>query len=274
MSQEKNADADASPKNKGGRPRKDVTQAPEFQAAVAKAVEEAMSGVMPSILAAVAAARGDTAALPVVATGDNKWAQELAMQIATLTGQASGIKPIDPAEVQRREEGRKNLIDLLARAHTGHGAAPHYRVLAKAYLTDFVVEPFRVNPTTKEVEPVTVDWTGIPNESLLPLNETAAAIHAAFMQSIGGPTALTNNFDSRNVAVTPGGLVVRGLNESARRNVTTMPEGSSTDLMGVRGPTDPRAKTVRVLGSVADPAIASGPTDPTAKFAGDLRAHG
>lgn len=270
----------AAPKNVGGRPRKDVTKTPEFQAAVTAGVAEAEARIVAQITASLAAARGtDPVAAP--ASSDQSMIQQLTASIMAMVNIGKPDKPLTPEEAQSRSDGQKRLIELLvpvqAMDYDAPGApeAPFYRVVSKAYLTDFVVEPFEVDPVTKAMVPKTIHWTGFPNESLEPINESAKEIHTAYMQSIGGfsefaPDSAISNVtpDGRPMGVTPGGIVVRGLNVSARRTVGGIAPGSTTDVMGIRNQNDPRAKSIRVLGTVADPAIAGeGP-----KFAGNLRA--
>lgn len=259
-------------KNKGGRPKKDVTKSAEFQAAVAAAVESSQASIVKQITEQLASARG-IAPAEVSTAGDQSMIQALTASIMAMVNQGKPDKPLSPEEVQRRADGRSRLIELLVIAQTTDydapdaPEAPNYRVVSKAYLTDFVVEPFEVDQNTKAMVPKTIHWTGEPNEALEPINDAAKAIHSAYMAFIGGATEFGGEADTRNVGVTPGGIVVRGLNPSSRRTVGGIQPGSTTDVMGVRNQNDPRAKSIRVLGTIADAATAGD----APKFAGQLR---
>ncbi len=266
-------------KNVGGRPRKDPTKSPQFQAAVAAAAEAAKADIIAQLTAQFAAARGtDPAAAP--AASDQNAILELTKSLMAMVNAGKPEKPLSPEEVQSRADGRQRLIELLVPVQTTNfdaedaPEAPFYRVIAKTYLTDHVVEPYEVDNATKALVPRTIHWTGTPNDCLEPINEIAKQIHAAYLQSIGGGVAAEFDAsisaygpDGRPFGVTPGGIVVRALNPSARRTVGALPAGSTTDVMGIRGQSDPRAKQINVLGTVAAPAIAS----EAPKFAGQLR---
>jgi len=58
--------------------------------------------------------------------------------------------------------------------------------------------------------------------------------------------------DNRPFAMTPGGVVVKGLSAAARREIPQ--ELLESDLVLVGGKVDPTASHVRVLGTVAPPA--------------------
>ncbi|TXH11928.1 MAG: hypothetical protein E6R03_13910 [Hyphomicrobiaceae bacterium] len=270
-------------KNKGGRPRNDPTKTPEFQAAVAAAAAAMEADIVARITANLAALRSADAA-PAAASTDSNMIAELTKSIMAMVNVNKPEQPLSPEEVQRRADGRARLIELLVPVQTTDydapdaPEAPFYRVVAKTFLTDFVVEPFEVNAATKAMEPKTIHWTGTPNECLEPINDSAKAIFSAYLQSIGGssefnPDSSISNveLDRRPYGVTPGGIVVKGLNISSRRTVGGIAPGSTTDVMGIRGQTDPRAKRVNVLGTVAAPAESSNSDAPT-KFAGRLSA--
>lgn len=266
----------AKPKNVGGRPK--VTETKEFKSALSAAVSAEMARLAPQIAAEVAAQmRAVNVANPQAIEargGEIDVAQRMAGALQELADAGSNKKRMSPAEIQRRAEARERLLQMVKQVQDtnfeapGTPEPPQYRIVAKTYLTDFVIEPFEVDPASKAMVPVVKFWTGIPNEAMVPVNDWAKAIHEVYMQSIGGPTAMTKNSDLRDVGVTPGGFVVRGLNASSRRTVATLPEGSTTDVMGIRNQSDPRAKKINVLGTVADPAVAGHAIDKPQQFSG------
>lgn len=271
-------DTNRAEKNKGGRPRKDITKTPEFKQAVADGIASAEASIVAKITEQFAAMRGTPAGEAPSAT-DQSDIQKLTASIMAMVNVNKAEKPLTPEEVADRADGRSKLIELLVPVQAANyddpsSEAPKYRVTGKTFLTDHVVEPYEVDPASKSMVPKTIEWTGIPNADLEPMNDLAKRIYAAYQQSIGGGSAreFDNSIsdympDTRPMGVTPGGIVVRGLNVSAKRTVGTLPQGSTTDVLGLRGPNDPRNKTISVLGTVAAPAVAS----ETPKFAGQLR---
>lgn len=274
-------------KNKGGRPKKDVTKTPEFKSAVESAVagvraemEASISAQIAAQVALVGGGESGTAATP---DGDAIAALTKSLMALVNGNKPRSEQPLSSEELTSRADGRTRLIELLVPVQAmdfdapGAPEAPHYRVIDKTFLTDFVIEPFVLDPATKALIPKTIHWTGIPNQCMEPINESAQAIFAAYLQAIGGPTntAFDESIsdvrpDSRPMGVTPGGIVVRGLNPSARRTVGALPDGSTTDVMGIRNQNDPRAKKVNVLGTIAAPAVASAEGSTSSKFSGRL----
>lgn len=277
MSDENATTTDGKPKkNVGGRPRKDVTKTPEFKSAVAAGIEAALPQIQQDIVAQITARLGEVRGTPVAAvegTADSTLIQELTKSIMAMVNgnKPRQDQPLTPQQLADREAGRARLTELLvpvqAADYDGPDApeAPYYRVVEKTFLTDFVVEPYEVDPGTKAMVPKTIHWTGIPNKAMLPINDLAKEIYAAYQQAIGEETPVFDDKlspkyaaqDGRPYGVTMGGAVVKGLNPSARRTVGALPEGSTTDVMGIRGQNDPRAPRINVLGTIADPAVAN-----------------
>ncbi|MEI6281978.1 MAG: hypothetical protein WCP82_04575 [Alphaproteobacteria bacterium] len=260
-------------KNIGGRPRKPVdTASPEFQRAVAVAAEAAVAAALPAIMAKMASLRG--VAPDALNSDDTGLANKLAAAIGEMNDAQSGRKRLTPDEIRTRAEGRDLLTELILKAKDDPENKPHYRVVAKTYLTDYVIEPYQNNDATKSVEPTMIDWDGVPNDCLLPANDKAFAIFDAFRQAIGGETAvdadMASKLDGRAYGITQGGLVVKGLSSAQRRDVTTLEPGSTTNVTGIRGPNDPRAKNVNVLGTIAE-AAKSQSHNGGANFAGNLK---
>ena len=246
--------------NKGGRPRKDVTKTAEFEQAV-KAAEQ-------RIIAALASAREGRAPEGVEA-GDREMIQRLALTFAEIADQGSGRKRIAPDLIAKRQAAYNRMLDIIVREHARGwpNERPIYRVLSAVYINEQLVQPYVTDPATKQVEPQVIEWEGLPNEALEPLNDIAKQIHIEYRQYMGEAQSLTPNADTRPMAVTPSGLVVRSTGFARRQMGTVQPEAAApsnerrpdfnegfTHKLGIKGVNDPRAKEVRVLGTVAKPA--------------------
>ncbi len=253
-------------KNKGGRPPKPidvqaVLASPQGQAAIDAAVQAAME----KLTAQIGAAR--SGAEPIPGSDEDfltRMARSIALSMAEVADQGTNRKRVAPEILAKRAEAHDRLLGLLAKAHAD-GFKPRYRVTSKVYLEEILVEPFRIN-AKKEVEPVEIGWSGMPNECMVPVDERTTTIFNAYMESIGGMTVMAKTHDgrafigdNRPVGVTPGGLVVAGLTNPRRQvsNLADSNNGRPSDL-SLYGQNDPRATEVRVLGTVAPPAHQNG----------------
>ena len=151
-----------------------VTTSPEFQAAVDAAVESAVAK-------AVAAAQSLTSGS--VNPEEGKFAQILAMQLAQLTDQGTGRKRVAPEILDARHNAREEMKSVL-RAARKSGEIPVYFLVNKVYLDEVMVDPFWVGSDhiSRKTE---IEWPGIPNEAMRPVNEIAEKIYDAFTRSIG-----------------------------------------------------------------------------------------
>lgn len=235
-----------------------VTDTPEFKAALAAAVQEAVSQTEQRItkqLAEAVTARGGEPA----PNGDRDFVRELAMSIAELSDQGTSRKRVAPEILAAMEEARKRMVARIIKARAD-GEIALYRVVNKTYLAEQVVEPFRVNLETKRPEPVEIEWSGVPNESLRPMNQVAEEIFVEFVAAIRGATIIGKTKfaeDNRALGVTPGGLVVRGLPASSRRTVGNLGDplpDPFQDVLNTPKAHDPTAKEINILGTIAAPA--------------------
>jgi len=164
---------------KSPAPSVDFTQTPEFAAAVAKAVEVATPRIVAATLAQVPASAAPSGELGALM-------QALAMNIADLTNQGTGIsKPLPPELIRSREEGTARMFALIHAARA-EGKAATYRLKGKVFFGEEVIEPNWVRASDHTYQPTDVDWDAVPNQSMEPLNDTAKEIFAAFEQSIAG----------------------------------------------------------------------------------------
>lgn len=181
---------------------------PEFKAAVAKAVADEM----PMVLAMLKSVLGDNA----VAGGQQQsQAEALAVALANLTGNANGKVYVAPEILRQRAEARERLVQLIVEARkNGHVAT--YKIIAKTLLNNQVVEPFWVDGGTHRTHFTEIDWDGIPNEAMEPLNDTAKQIFAEFKNSIG---SIKKPVPEERYGISGSGLVVRNgaVNDSAMK---------------------------------------------------------
>jgi hypothetical protein len=225
-----------------GEPSNELSEHPEFQAAVKEAAAKAVAELM-------AQERGND---------DPSWMRALAMEISQLTDQGTGRKRVAPEILRSRAESHDRMVKLIIEAREKKRTAT-YKVRAKTLLADRVVEPFWID-NMHTAQPTLIDWDGIPNEAMVPENKTARTIYEAYQGWLGSTTRVVPEDD---LAITPGGLVVHGGAASisgGKRRVST-PEAPqsgapSTDGgLNIHHKNEPgRYVEKRILGSIATPA--------------------
>lgn len=204
-----------------------MTSSPEFQAAVSAQVSAALENLLPKL----AEARATAGTAPE--TGDRTLMRELAMSLAELTNQGSGRVKVSPEVLQKREAAREKMVNLIIEARA-EKKVPTYHLVNKIFMNNRIIEPFWVHPSTKAVENTELDFWGIPNDAMVPVNDTAKTIFVAYRDSLGtvhGITGVANILPGMDaLGVTAGGLVIRNsaVTDVARRRT---PEVSTSGPM-------------------------------------------
>ena len=231
--------------------QKAFVETPEFTAAVTAAVESKVTEILGSLKEGGA-----------LGGGDRKFAENLAMAFATLSEQGTGRKYVAPDVLRARTEAREKMFALLVQARRDK-KMPAYRVVAKTLLDDQIVEPMWVD-STHIAQPTEIDWPGVPNDAMVPLNEVAKEIFAAYMDSIGSKpksvSASGAEFEAPDpmddgYGVTAKGLVVRGGAIPRQNRPEAVAAGHAEQGLNVHHRGGPGTiKEVRVLGKTAAPA--------------------
>lgn len=213
---------------------------PEFQAALAAEVQARVDALLPDLMAKLAKASG------AVPAGDDKnFVSALALQLAELTGQGSGRIYVAPEIVEARRQAFERLKALLVQLRV-EKQMPAYRLTNKVQLNlgptlgEVLIDPlYRDN--TRIVQSTEIDWPGIPNNAMFPINEAAERVFAEFSAWTGtAPKAEADEY----LAVTSHGAVVRG--EAAGvllRN--DRPRGGLGELGGAAADPDAPAAGIR-----------------------------
>ncbi|HLX18456.1 MAG TPA: hypothetical protein VKS24_24985 [Bradyrhizobium sp.] len=188
----------------------------EFDARVDAAVKVQVENLLPELMARLAAAQAQTAAPGSDKPGD--FVSALALQLAELTGQGTGRIYVAPeiVEKRRRALGRLQelILDLWSQSDRGRNKeyVPAYKLIGKVYLNlgmplgEVLIDPlYRDNQ--KLVQSTEIDWPGIPNPLMEPINEPAKAVYKIFCEwtGINGPAEA-----DPLQALTAQGAVVRG----------------------------------------------------------------
>jgi hypothetical protein len=250
--------------NKGaGVKTPDFTQTPEFQAAVqaaataaAKQVREELSTLMAEKAADVKTGSGESGDLEGLF-------RQMALAIAEVSDQGTDRKRVAPEILVAREKARIAMFGKIqhyfeaakAARHNGESVedlVPVYKLISKVYLDEVLIDPVW-RTASGIIKAQEIEWPGVPNEAMRPLNGPAIEIYDLFISSIGNSEFST----TESYVVTPKGLVVRGQASRGQPSITEAQEGSVGVKIRGREAMD-EVKPLRVLGTVAQPAQETG----------------
>lgn len=217
----------------------------ELSKLLAEAARGAVQEVKTELLANAAKGGGEAPNMDAMASMFDR----MALAIAEISDQGTARKRVAPEVLASRARAHEKMVKLINKARED-GEEPEYKLVSKTYLSERFIEPFMPGPDKRPI-PTEIIWKGAPNQAMRPLNAVAKAIYAAFVESVGSQEKL-NGVDNRPFAMTPGGVVVKGLPAAARRDIPA--DLLESDLTMVGGTIDPTAAHVRVLGTVAAPA--------------------
>lgn len=226
---------------------KDMIPADEVENILADRVAAEVAKQLETIQASLSALK---TAQP--ASGDAaSWMEALAQEIARVSNGGIGQKPVPPEELEKRRKARERMEALIEKTVQA-GVQPTYRLTAKVYLGEQMIQPIYIDRATKMPAPMEIGWWAIPNEYMHPTNPEAEAIHAAFLESIGGAKKHTR------LRVTPGGLVVRSGGmpaEGGRDSAAAVRTGPDVYHPSIRGKgNESHAVETRILGTLMPPA--------------------
>ncbi len=227
-------------------PAVSVTETAEFKAAVEAAVAEGIRRALAALPAGSALASSQGGA----ARGTEILFRQMAMAIGEIADQGTGRKRIAPEILAQRHAARARMEALISKARRD-GGIPVYDLRAKVYLDEVLIDPIDVGADHVH-RPTQIEWPGVPNEAMTPVNAVAQEIHAAFMASIGSVVTVV---EDGPMMATPGGLTIVGRGKPAVKSAGdggTAGEGLKVNRHG-RNPAA-LGKSVRVLGTVAEPA--------------------
>lgn len=196
---------------------------------------------------------GDAAPLPSGEAGLSKVLSDLVANMERMMRPADAKRVFSPEELRSMDAGRDEMARLIIEAHA-RGDMPHYYLTRKVYIGEQKIEPQYRDPVTKEMKDRHINWPGVPNEAMVPVNEVAKKIHAAFIKSIAGKTPLRNTLSQ---FVLHGKEVFKGHDRHMEVPVAAPQNTLLSNLVptNTAGFTDPQKvkETLRVLGTVAQP---------------------
>lgn len=209
---------------------------------------------------------GDAAPLPSGEAGLSKVLSDLVANMERMMRPADAKRVFSPEELRAMDAGREEMARAIIEADSRRREAlardqkaeaevwmPHYYLTRKVYIGEQKIEPQYRDPVTKEMKDRHINWPGVPNEAMVPVNEVAKKIHAAFLKSIAGKTPLRNTLSQ---FVLHGKEVFKGHDRHMEVPVA-MPRDSLASVLApnTAGFSDPQKvkETLRVLGTVAQP---------------------
>lgn len=232
-------------------PEEPVTERPEVRRAIADAVAAATISLRDEILSSLPKPQA------VAAGGFD--AEGLAMALSQLTNQGTGRKaPVSPEVLRFRAEARERMYQLLEDAHE-KGIDPEYKLCAITILDDQRIDPKWIGAPHEGQKDTEIVWPGVPNDAMVPQNDVAKGIFAAFRdsnshnprESLGVPEGLSKTW------LNHGGLVVRA-GKTLTPEVGGPDNSSNTGLRVKHRGTPGQAKQIHITGTIAAPAVQLG----------------
>jgi len=213
-------------KSKAGRKSRatieaEMTSSPSFQAAVQAAVQEQIASLIPQLQAARAIAGTAPEA------NDMSQMQALALAISELTTQGTGKVRVAPEVLMKREQARERMTKLIIAARA-EKKVPTYQLRNKVLLNERLIEPMW-SGSDHVARPTEIDFWGVPNDAMVPVNDVAKEIFTAFKDSVGsvhGVKGVENGLPKEDdLGITRGGLVVRNtaINSGIRKATPERP---------------------------------------------------
>ena len=252
---------------------KPLEQTQEFKDAVAAAVRAALPQIRQQL---------ESEFKPSATAGDPMAVmQMLAMEISQLTDQGSGRKRVAPEIIKARAIAHDKMVTLINEAagkretlaadyaHVADGAAraaleerisafmPRYRLRNKVHLDEQLVDPGWVD-RSHVLQQTEIGWPGVPNEAMIPINEVARQIFAAFVDSIGSVDK-QHQVRQQPLKATARGLIVKGAPSAVQHQTALDPvladiKGEGLSIKHKQEPGGARMKEIQVLGTIAKPA--------------------
>lgn len=240
-----------------------LAEADELNRASEARAMEMFTGFMTKFMEQMGTARvaaGDAAA-PANPNADRALAENLAhaMMTASATPQKKALL-LTPEQKAERELAQKELYALLME-NQAKGIVPIYQVTRQTFIAETMVYPEWRDPTTKQMRPQELNWPGIPNQAMAPIEvgaregnriqiEAGQKVHALYLRMIGHNPGINAN--------RPTPFVVQGKDILRGNGAPAAPPPTAATAPGF----DPRrlgqaqgVTTIPILGTVASPAV-------------------
>lgn len=249
-------------KNKGGRPKGSKTKARKAAPVVSTAllgdpavqalINAAVGQKFDDLLAKLGAGRETAGTVAVADEGsDIRLIRQLASAITEIGDQGSNKIRVAPEEMAARMESREKMETLILEFRAKE-EFPVYDLSRTVYLDEVLVAPTYVD--ANHVQKVQrIEWAGVPDESMTPVNEAARAIHAAYMRSIGGRTKSEKVPFTRAIQ-NPNLRVISEQGRAQEAPQVGRGQASEGNLRVIRPNQRGQVTETRVLGTAAAPA--------------------
>lgn len=237
----------------------DFAGSPEFRSAVDSAVQN----LLPELMARLAVAQSAPGAANASAdSADAKgMLSGLALQLAQLTGQGEGRVYVAPEIIEFRHNAMERMTDLILELHA-RGEIPAYTLRNKVFLNlgprkgEMLIDPF-YRDNEKIMQPQEIDWPGVPNLAMEPLNEAARRVFGLFCEAVGhqgaaqGPDRLWGL--SQEGVILRGGPGVLAADRDRQLGEPGLSDNPEMPAAGIRRKDKAPTRKVQVLGSLTAP---------------------
>lgn len=186
---------------------------------------------------------------------DLRVVRQLAAAIAEIADQGSETRKIRvaPEEAEARAQAREEMTEMIVQVRA-RNEYPAYELTRAVYLDEQLIQPTYVDSHHVR-RAQRIEWQGVPDESMQPINEIAKVIYRTYMRSLGGATP-DKRVEYTRAALNPG-LRIIPPEGSVTREASPVPNPRHQPESGLRVLRDRVPGEIvetRVLGTVAHPA--------------------
>lgn len=252
-----------------------LAKAEEINREAEKRMQAMLPALMAGLVAELGKARADLGPAAAPATGESAVTTKsvlegLAHAMAKASDPANRRRILPPEVMEERALAREEMKRSILQYHA-KGEVPVYRVLRATFLNETLIHPQFFNPQTKAMDDQEIDWPGVPNQAMEPVNDFAKVVHSHYLKSIGarpGHVLMGFKLEGDNIAdrmvplsdleapiVLTGKEIRRGHAGAPRGSEVSISDSFSADPR--RGNPASRPRTEHVLGTTAVPAVVS-----------------
>lgn len=252
-------------------------EAQERMEEINREAEKRVAAMIPGIVAGLVGELGaqraalGTSAAPATAESaisTKSILEGLAHAMAKASDPANKRRILAPEIVEERALARNDMKKAIIECHA-KGDLPVYTVLRATFLNETLIHPQYYDPQSKAMVDQEIDWPGVPNQSMSPVNEAAKAIHGHYLRSIGarpghvlmGFKLTGDNIEDRLIPVSELDAPIVLSGKEIRRGHRGGPIGSEVSISDSlsadprRGNPAARPQTANILGTTATPAV-------------------
>lgn len=189
-------------------------------------------------------------AAPVAAAADQALLEGLAHAMAKASDPGNKRRIVPPEVMKERAQARERMMALIINNHA-KGVVPIYKVVGKTFLSEILIDPQYLDGPTKKMVDQQINWSGQPNQAMVPVDDAAKAVHREYLLSISKKPIDETKLPKPWVMT--AGQIMQGASGAERAAASPSPMGVDPRRLGHSA----KEQTLHILGTTAQPAVVS-----------------